>query len=157
MPSSRSISRHSRHSRAFRSHYFSAIGHRSYLALGAYNHPFTLHYQTALLVLPACVRACHPLRATLQRRCLLPSQLAKPLPAGLLQVRSPLLPESPLFSSPPFIDMLKSKGFPQTMPAIRARGNAAVVPRYRMLPRSSSSPVPIDPSSALLHTYPLRP
>jgi hypothetical protein len=114
LPSARPISHACRHSRLLPSQYLFAIGHRSYLALGAYNHPFTLHSQTALL--PRCAtasglspsadapsRACAPVRY---------NSLAA-LPSGLLQLRSPLLPESPLFSSPPLIDMLKSGGLPQ--------------------------------------------
>lgn len=71
------------------------------------------------------------------------------LPSGLLRLRSPLLPKSPLLSSPPSIDMLKSKGLPNTTYSIRDRVRRAVTTRYRALPRSSSHLEPIDPSGAL--------
>jgi hypothetical protein len=61
LPSVHSISRPGHYSRSLPSQYLFAIGLWLYLALDAHNHPFMLHYQTALLyVCGAAVRGFHP-------------------------------------------------------------------------------------------------
>ncbi len=121
LPSTHSISRPSRYSWSLPSQYLFAIGLALYLALGAYNHPFTLHYQTALLEKRArCTGLLPSADLPFRRLPTIPHNRLAPLPLGLVRLRSPLLPESPLFSSPPSSDMLKSKGLSRCR-AIRTR------------------------------------
>lgn len=99
----------------------------------------------------ACCTGLLPSAVLLFRRLLTShhNRLA-PLPLGLLRLRSPLLPKSPLFSSPPSSDMLKSKGFSTTRGTFGNGLKNAVLTQYRSLLRPSSPREPIDPSSALL-------
>jgi hypothetical protein len=111
LPSMRSISRRDHNSHWIPSQYLFAIGHRSYLALDAHNHPFTLHYQTVLLKkIGLAYGAVTLYEYSFQNiTCTLYNRLSS-LPLGLIRFHSPLLTKSSLFSFPPFNDMLKSKG-----------------------------------------------
>lgn len=91
-----------------------------------------------------------------------PLQLAaspRRLPPGLFPLRSPLLRESSLISSPPFTDMLKSKGSSCARPQARAcrarraafgdRARPALRAAFRAPPRPSSPWEPRDPPAPL--------
>jgi len=99
------------------SRYLSAIGPPPYLAFDGRHHRFALHDQAALLApRRAAYGACTLCGRLSPAFALRSHNSACRLPCGLLPVRSPLLQESPLVSSPPPSDMLKSGGLSAAPP-----------------------------------------
>lgn len=139
-----------RYSRCLPSQYLFAIGHRSYLALDAHNHPFILHYQTALLA-PAgrSYGALTLSDASLQT----PAELSlttglRLYHPGCSDFARRYCRNHRCFLFRPLLICLSPRGSRAAAP-FEHRVNTAVLAPYRTPLRSSSSPVPIDPSRAL--------
>lgn len=117
------------------SRYFFSIGLPLYLALDAHHHHFALHYQAGLLPPASLDTQPHQATGLKPSQARLSCRFARPvkkttrsppglqLPFGLIPVHSPLLQKSLLVSSPPFNDMLKSKGSSAATQLIRISQN----------------------------------
>lgn len=93
------------------SRYLCAIGLAVIFSLGCFYHPFALHYQAVLLLLPHHIishRGYHPHRLCIPTDLIQSVTTPAGLPLGLFPVRSPLLQESAFVSFPGLNDMLKS-------------------------------------------------
>jgi hypothetical protein len=139
----------------------------SYLAFDGALHRFTLRARAELLRTPAALRygaltlsGARPPALRVPPR---PYNAVPCLPPGLFPLRSPLLRESSLISSPPLTDMLKSRGSsgasrPRT-PArssdtARAPHSAPLFALRCVLPRRGSLQIPRSLSPPLLRFLP---